>query len=307
VTLQQLRYIAALDRHRHFGKAADECLVTQPTLTMQLRKLEEEMGVVLFDRSRQPIVPTPAGTIILAKSREILQHAEQLYHFVRGEHTSVKGTFTVGIIPTLAPYLLSRFIPKFLVDYPETKLVIREIQTERIIEQLKNGTIDIGILVTPLNEATIREVPLFSEPFEIYTRDASIGNELTIEQLPTEGLMLLEEGHCFRSQALELCGRREQSGIHNLDYRSGSIESLKALVRRGLGYTLIPALSATDEDAPYRRQFQTPAPVREVSLVVHQSFVREQLLEVLRETIRAAVPQAYLDDSTYYKVRWRQI
>lgn len=307
MTLQQLRYIAALDQHRHFGKAAEQCMVTQPTLTMQLRKLEEEMGVVLFDRSRQPLVPTPAGTIILAKSREILQHAEQLYHFVRGEHTSLKGTFTVGIIPTLAPYLLSRFIPAFLTKYPETGLVIREIQTERIIEQLKNGSIDIGILVTPLNEATIREVPLFNEPFEIYTRDSSIGNELTVEQLPSEGLLLLEEGHCFRSQALEICGRREQSGIKNFDYRSGSIESLKGLVRRGLGYTLIPALSVTEDDVPYRRQFKKPAPVREVSLVVHQSFVREQLLEVLRDTIRKSVPNEYLDDSTYYKVRWRQI
>lgn len=307
MTLQQLRYIESLDKYRHFGKAAEACLVTQPTLTMQLRKLEDEMGVVLFDRSKQPIVPTPAGTIILAKAREILHHADQLYNFVKGEHTSLAGTFQLGVIPTLAPYLLSRFLPQFVADNPDTNLVVRELQTERIIEQLREGSIDIGLLVTPLHEAGIREVPLFNEPFVVYTFDEAMPSPIRPDELPEEGLLLLEEGHCFRAQALELCGRREKSGIHNLDYRSGSIEALKSLVRAGMGYTLIPALSVEPDEEHNLRPFSDPVPVREVSLVVHNSFVREQLLEALRDAIRHAVPNAYLHEENYFKVRWRQM
>lgn len=307
MTLQQLRYIESLDKHRHFGKAAEACLVTQPTLTMQLRKLEDEMGVVLFDRSKQPIVPTPAGTIILAKAREILHHADQLYNFVKGEHTSLSGTFQLGVIPTLAPYILSRFLPQFVSAHPDTNLVVRELQTERIIEQLREGSLDIGLLVTPLHETGIREVPLFNEPFVVFTLREDMPNPIAPDALPEEGLLLLEEGHCFRAQALELCGRREKSGIHNLDYRSGSIEALKSLVRAGMGYTLIPELSVEADEKQNLRQFNEPVPVREVSLVVHNSFVREQLLEALRDAIRHAVPTAYLNEENYYKVRWRQM
>lgn len=307
MTLQQLRYIEALDRYRHFGRAAEACFVTQPTLTMQLRKLEEEMGVVLFDRSRQPIQPTPSGIFILAKAREILHHADQLYHFVKGEHTRVEGTFQVGVIPTLAPYLLPRFLPQFLKMHPETRLVIRELQTERIIEMLRNGGLDLGLLVTPLNEQGIREIPLFNEPFKLYSMDDTLTGMVSPGDLPEEGMLLLDEGHCFRSQAIELCGQRDSGRLSNLDYRSGSIEALKSLVRSGMGYTLIPALAETPEDARLTRTFNAPVPVREVSIAVHNSFVRERLLEVLRDGIRTAVPREFLSDDAFYTVRWRQM
>ncbi len=307
MTLQQLRYIDSLDRHRHFGKAADACFVTQPTLTMQLRKLEEEMGVLLFDRSRQPITPTPAGAIILAKAREILHHTDQLYNYVKGEHTSLAGNFQVGVIPTLAPYLLPRFLPSFIEAHPETKLTIRELQTDRIIAQLRDGKIDIGILVTPLGERNIREIPLFNEPFIVYTMAPFAEAPISSAELSQEGLLLLEEGHCFSAQTLELCQNRSDSGLSNLDYRSGSIETLKSLVKGGLGYTLIPALAELPDDEPYLRHFAAPVPAREVSLVVHHSFVRERLLEALRDAIRHAVPDQYRHDSNYFKVRWRQL
>jgi LysR family hydrogen peroxide-inducible transcriptional activator len=307
MTLQQLRYIEALDRFRHFGRAAEACFVTQPTLTMQLRKLEEEMGVMLFDRSRQPIQPTPSGEFILAKAREILHHADQLYQFVQGEHTRVEGTFQLGVIPTLAPYLLPRFLPAFLNTYPDTRLVVRELQTARIIEQLRAGTLDIGLLVTPLNEQGIREIPLYNEPFKLFSLDKSVEGSVNPRDLPEEGMLLLEEGHCFREQALELCGQRTEGRVNNLDYRSGSIEALKSLVRSGMGYTLIPALAETAEDRELTHPFTSPIPVREVSLVVHNSFVRERLLEVLRDAIRQAVPPAYLSDEAFYTVRWRQM
>jgi len=307
MTLQQLRYLEALDKHRHFGRAAKACNVTQPTLTMQLRKLEDEMGVVIFDRSRQPIQPTPAGDIILAKSREILFHADQLYNFVRGEHTNLSGTFQLGVIPTLAPYLLPRFLPQFTKDYPDTNLIIREIQTDRILDLLREGSLDIGLLATPLNDSSIREIPLFNEPFRLYTLDEAVDDPVTMDDLPGEGLLLLEEGHCFRAQTLELCGRRFHHGMHNLDYRSGSIEALKALVRSGMGYTLVPALSTNSTDFRYLRSFNAPEPVREIGLVVHKSFVRERLLEVMRDSIRQSIPEEYLLDEAYFKVRWRQM
>lgn len=307
MTLQQLRYIEALDKYRHFGKAAEACLVTQPTLTMQLKKLEDEMGVLLFDRSKQPIKPTPSGSIVLAKAKEILQQTDQLFNYVRGEHTNLAGTYQIGVIPTVAPYLLPRFLPSFISKYPESTLVIREMQTERIIEGLMEGSLDMGLLVTPLHESALREVPLFNEPFFVYTHDAKMADNVAHDELSEQGLMLLEEGHCFRAQTLEICGNREQQGLLNLDFRSGSIESLKGLVRKGLGYTLVPALSVTEDDTALIRRFAAPAPVREISIVTHKSFVRERFLEVLREHIRSSIPEEYLNESTFYQVRWRQV
>lgn len=307
MTLQQLRYLDALDKHRHFGRAAEACNVTQPTLTMQLRKLEEEMGITIFDRDHHPIHPTPAGEIILAKSREILFHADQLFSYVRGEHTNLSGSFQLGVIPTVAPYLLPRFLPRFTKYHPETTLVIRELQTARIIEELREGNLDIGLLATPLNDPSIREIPLFNEPFRLYTLDDTLSAPVAVDQLPNDGLLLLEEGHCFRAQTLELCGRRILNDANRLDYRSGSIEALKGLVRSGMGYTLVPALAATADDMPYLRRFDSPEPVREISLVVHKSFVRELLLEHLRDAIRQSVPEDYLFDQSFYKVRWRQM
>lgn len=306
MTLQQLRYLVALDTHRHFSSAAEAVLVTQPTLTMQVKKLEDEMGIKVFDRSKSPIQPTPMGTVIIGKAREILQQVDALHQYVTGTQTDISGEFSVAIIPTLAPYLLPRFLPPFITGFPETKLNIRELQTEQIISQLKAGTLDVGILVTPLSEQSIREVPIFNEPFYIYGDTYLPKDKYLAGDLPEEGLLLLDEGHCFREQALEICSRRERSAVKNIEYLSGSIESLKALVRKGMGYTLVPALSVTGEDKDYLHEFEGQTPVREVSLVVHNSFVRERLLEVLRDVIINAVPEEMRSEENYYKVRWRQ-
>ena len=307
MTLQQLRYIVALDQYRHFATAARECMVTQPTLTMQVKKLETEMGVLLFDRSKHPLEPTATGSLILSKAREILQQSESLFQFVRGVHTEIEGDFTIGVIPTIAPYLLPRFLPKMSANAPSTHLNIVEMQTERIIESLQEGSIDIGILVTPLDEPSIREIPLFEEPFLIFSKEEIDQGERTPKDLPKSGLLLLEEGHCFRSQALEICNRDAKSPMTSFSYESGSIESLKALVREGIGYTLVPALSAKGEDEGYLHRFKSPVPVREVSLAVHNSFARERLLEVLRETVLQSVPEDMRSEENYYKVRWRQL
>lgn len=307
MTLQQLRYIVALDNLRHFGEAADACMVTQPTLTMQLKKLEDEMGVLLFDRSRSPVRTTATGAIVVNHARKMLMEADKLFGEINGIHTQINGKFRLGVIPTLAPYLLPRFLPGFLTKFKETELDIREMQTSYIIEGLKENKIDIGLLVTPLEDHDLREIPIFNEPFLFFGQKDNRATEIDAENLPTSGLLLLEEGHCFRSQMLEICSHNDRSGIPRLHYLSGSIETLKALVRQGLGYTLIPALSGKEDDQSYIRPFKSPIPTREVSLVVHNSFVRERLLEVLRTNILESLPTEFEQNENYYKIRWRQM
>lgn len=307
MTLQQLRYITTLDDYRSFSKAASACSVTQPTMTMQVKKLEDEMGVEIFDRERHPIEPTTAGRIIISRARDILQQSDALFQYVKGMHTQVEGNFTLAIIPTLAPYILPLFLPEFTTTHPQTHLNIREMQTENILQSLKEGTVDIGLLVTPIEDSAIREVPLFHEPFHIYGPEHLPQKKFRSDELPAEGLLLLDEGHCFRAQTLELCNRADEDQARGFHYRSGSIESLKALVRKGIGYTLVPELSITHDDTSHLRHFIAPEPAREVSLVVHSSFAREAVLEVLRESIISSVPSKMRSEKNYYQVRWRQM
>lgn len=306
MTIQQLRYISALDIHRNFVKAAEACNVSQPTLTMQLKKLENEMGVTLFDRSHHPLTPTQTGIVVIKRANEILHHTELLFEFIRGQHEDISGQFKLGIIPTIAPYLLPKFLPSFLEENTEIEPTIEELQTQTIINKLKEGSIDIGIVATPLNEPGIREVKLFHEPFYLYGDASKVREMDDASNLPDEELLLLEEGHCFRSQTLEICKKsiNEKQQFH---YRSGSIESLKSLVQQGLGYTLVPAMSATELDKPFLAFFKSPQPAREISLVVHASFVKEKLLETLRENIIRNVPEEFQAVENYTNVRWRQL
>lgn len=299
MTLQQLEYLVALDEHRHFVKAAEHAFVSQPNLTMQLRKLEEELGVRIFDRDKKPIQPTEIGREIISRSRQILREARQLQEFVQHEKESIGGEYTIGMIPTLAPYLLPAFLPDFLRDYPQVHLNIRELQTTQIVEQIANGQLDLGLLVTPLREPAIREIPVFYEPFLLYLPENHRFLEqklLLAEDLDPSEVLVLDEGHCFREQALSICRRSGKASSIGFDYQSGSIEALKNLVRRGVGYTLVPELSVLEEPAsPHVRRFTEPEPVREVSIVVHNSFIKNTFVERLRSCIRAAVPAAMLE------------
>lgn len=309
MTLQQLEYIIALDNYRHFVRAAESCFVTQPTLTMQVKKLEAEIGVKLFDRNKKPLEPTRAGEKILLKARQILREVDQLKAFVTDETESLEGDFTLGVIPTLAPYVLPLFLPAFVAEHPKTRLRIRELQTEQIIAELNKGTLDLGLLVTPLEVKSIREVPLFYEPFLCYLpEDHALVNQekLSPEDLNVEDMLVLEEGHCFREQALSLCSKRAPTSNFGFEYASGSIETLKGLVEHGIGYTLVPELSvAGSPDSPWIRRFQEPEPVREVSLVVHNSFSKEALLEHLRDAVQASIPDRFQKTRSFMRVKWR--
>jgi LysR family hydrogen peroxide-inducible transcriptional activator len=296
MTLQQLQYIVALDEHRHFVRAAASCFVTQPTLTMQVRKLEEEMEVELFDRRVQPIKPTAIGRQIVEQARVVLREADQLRALVDELHVGLNGRYRIGVIPTLAPYLLPLFLPGFAQEHPEVRLVLDERKTSRILKGLRKGDLDLGILVTPVNAPDIEEIPLFNEPFLAYLpkgHPLCRKRRILRDDIRDQPLWVLSEGHCFREQMLSLCDRPSAGGNDNLLYESGSIETLKRMVQEGSGLTLVPELSIIDKD-PHVRRFTDPEPVRQVSLVARRPFQRRRLVEALRAAIRASVPRKML-------------
>lgn len=308
MTLQQLQYAVALDTHRHFVKAANHCHVAQPTLTLQLKKLEEELSVVLFDRSRQPLEPTPIGESFVARAREVLHRVEELKELVAEERSELRGSFRLGVIPTLAPSVLPLFISDFMEEHPETSLSVEELQSQAIIDRLKNRDLDFGLLATPLNEKDLREVPVFYEPFIVYAHDRHpllTRPWVKAGELEAADLWLLRKGHCFRNQTLNLCKVDKERPARNLTMEGGSIETLKRMIRKVSGYTLVPELSYQEQDAPNVIRFADPQPVREISLVVHKYFSREELLTKLVKSIRNNLPSSILNNDPAHTVGWR--
>ena len=298
MTFTQLAYIVAIDNSRHFAKAASQCFITQPTLSMQVQKLEEELGLKIFDRTKQPVVPTEAGAAIIEQARKILGEKSMIEEIVQQKKGVITGLLKVGIIPTLAPYLLPLFIQKFIRKYPLVKLTVTELTTELIITKLKEGKIDVGILVTPLDEQGIKEQPLFYEEMVAYVskKDKAFQKTYMLAQdIDPNHLWLLEEGHCFRSQIINLCELRKASaeGGH-FDYEAGSIETLRRLVEQNDGITILPELATLDltgKQMQLIRHFKQPAPVREVSMVIHRDFVKKRLVELLKQSILDSLPE----------------
>lgn len=307
MTLQQLEYIVALDEYRHYVTAAEHCFVSQPNLTMQIKKLEEEIGVRIFDRDKKPLEPTEIGKEVLMRARQILRESRRLIEFVNHEKESMEGEFKVGIIPTLAPYLLPMFLPSFMRENPKVHLKIQELQTDQIITQLEHGIIDVGFLVTPLHRNSIREIPLFYEPFLLYLPDNHrfIKEKLIVaDDLDPKEVLVLDEGHCFRDQALSICGAKSSSSI-GFDYQSGSIEALRNLVEQGIGYTLVPELSVINElDSAHIKRFSQPEPVREVSMVVHSSYIKESFINTMKYLIQNIIPQRLLEKQKIIGLEW---
>jgi LysR family hydrogen peroxide-inducible transcriptional activator len=298
MTLVQLEYIIAVDTWRHFAVAANHCFVTQPTLSMQIQKLEEELEVKLFDRSKQPVVPTETGAEIIEQARKVLAERNVLLENLQYKKGILTGELRIGIIPTLAPYLLPLFIQPFTKKHPGVKLIVNEMMTELIISRLREGKIDAGILVTPLQENGIREHILFYEEMMAYVSKKNAVYEKTYllpQDIDPNKLWLLEEGHCFRSQIVNLCELKKISKeSSHFEYEAGSIETLRRMVELNDGITIIPELATLD--MPLRqtqliRHFRRPVPMREVSLVVHRNYVKEKLIEVLKEEILQKVPE----------------
>jgi len=296
MTLTQLEYIVALDTYRHFVLAAEKCFITQPTLSMQIQKLEEDLGVTIFDRTKQPVIPTEMGTSIIAQARVVLRESGIIRHMISEQKDTMTGEIRIGIIPTIAPYLLPPLFKNIREKYPQVTLVVREIITEEIVQELKNNRLDCGIVVTPLKDASIKEDILFYEELFIYvSKNNALYNKKYV--LPTEidpnQLWLLEEGHCFRSQILNLCELQKYSSLH-FRYETGNIETLKRMVDKSDGITILPELAVMEFTKPQLKmvkRVKDPSPAREVSLVTHRDHLKTKLIKLLKEEVLSIVPK----------------
>lgn len=310
MTLIQFEYIIAVDNYRHFGRAAAACFVTQPTLSMQIHKLEDQLGVIIFDRSKQPVVPTDIGKRIIAQARTVINESKKVKELVEDEKGEVAGELTIGIIPTLSPYLLPLFINAFIEKYPHVKVKVEELITERVVHKLKNELLDIGIIVTPYDDPGLISKPLFYEEFYGYvsTRsDLYKQKVLTSDGIPSEEVWLLNEGHCFRDQVINVCQSYKERDSQ-FKYESGSLEALKRIVDKHGGMTLLPELATLDFDQNTKnklRPFTNPKPVREVSLIMHRSYLKRKLVEALHKEILAAIPE-YINVKKHGEViKWK--
>ncbi len=294
MNLQQLEYILAVNEHRHFARAAEACFVTQPTLSMMIQKLEEELEVKLFDRSRQPVCPTEAGERLIAQAKKIMSEVSVLQEMAREERDYIGGELRIGIIPTIAPYLLPLFIESFHAKYPLIRLKISELVTDNILNKLERGELDAGILVPPENDKRLTEIPLYTEAFVVYSPREFDKEYLLAEDINANAneLLLLEEGHCFRSQILQFCELKRKMDTA-IEYTSGSLETLRNLADRQLGITILPELATltfTMDQLKKTRQFASPRPVRKVSMVMSRGFVKRKLLDLLSEEIKSQLP-----------------
>jgi LysR family hydrogen peroxide-inducible transcriptional activator len=296
-SIHQLEYILALDQYKHFAKAAEHCRITQPTLSMQVQKLEEELGVVLFDRSKKPLVVTELGKSIVLQARVVVQEFKKIESLSKNLQTVLGGDLYLGVIPTLSSYLIPLFLKGFAKAYPQMRLHIKELQTHQIVSALDRDELDAALLVTPLEEARIQEEVLFYEHFFCYLPK---GHELLkrqsieLDDLKGEQPWLLTEGHCFRNQMLKICEIPKQGSYQNIIFESGSFETLKKLVDENGGYTILPYLALTQSKGGIHPQvvpFKKPYPSREVSLVLRRSDSKKHHLEALKETILKFVPQ----------------
>ena len=300
MTLQQLEYILAVERYRHFGRAAEACNVTQPTLSAMIGKLEEELNAKLFDRNRQPICPTPVGEQVLRQAKEVLAQADSIKDIVEEEKHSLNGTFRVGILPTIAPYLLPRFFPQLMKKYPTLDIRVREMKTHEIKEALLQGDIDAGILAQIEGLEEYEQTHLFYEKYEGYVsrEDALFAKEKlrTSDVASSRDLWLLDEGHCFRDQMVRFC-QMKSSQTSQLAYNLGSMETFMRMVESGKGITFIPELAVmqlSGEQKELVRPFAIPVPTRQLILITNRNFIRQTLLDVIVKEIQASVPKEML-------------
>jgi LysR family hydrogen peroxide-inducible transcriptional activator len=303
MNIQQLEYIIAVDNHRHFAKAAESSFVTQPTLSMMIQKLEDELGVKIFDRSQLPVQPTVIGTQIINQARVIVSQVKQIKEIIQEEKGVVQGVFKLGIIPTIAPYLLPKLMQVHGQNGYDIVLVIEETTTAQIIEKLLNGALDGAILATPLKNEKITEHPIYYERFYAYVspRETSLyaKKELEEEDLNINRLWLLEEVHCFRGQILRICNMRKRKSSHSLfSYEAGSISTLINIVDSNSGLTIIPEMAIEELNEKQKRNVRPlkgVSPVREVSLVTRKEFLRERVLDIIISEIKHSVPQPLLN------------
>jgi LysR family hydrogen peroxide-inducible transcriptional activator len=302
ITLTQLEYIVAVDTYRHFGRAAESCFITQPTLSMQIKKLEEDLEIIIFDRSRHPLLPTDVGQRIIDQARIVLKQNEEINNIVKDHKNQVSGLIRIGIIPTMAPYLLPVFIGNYKKKYPNIFIKVVEETTDNIVKLLNKDLIDVGILATPLKEDKINEKPIFYEEMLIYANPSHPLHKLkqiTVKDIATPEIWLLSDGHCFRDQVINLC-----SFLGTTDsplpfhFEAGSLETLMNIVDKEGGLTLIPELAKegmSEKRLQNVKSFSNIKPLREVSLVYSRHFAKYKLINLLWREIRDSIPKELQD------------
>lgn len=297
MTIAQLKYIISLARYDSYVKAAEKSNVTQPALTIQVKKLEEEFGLILFDRSKKPVVPTEMGEQLLVQAKKIIQEVKKMEDMAESFASEISGQLTVGVIPTVAPYLIPVFIDQFNESYPEINLLIREGTTEQIIKDLKEGDIDAGIIATPVHYKGIDARPLFYEKFFLYVSEKHPLYQdefIDIENLSVEDLWLLVEGNCFRNQVEYLCNKgREYRFGDNFRYESSSIESLRRIVEHRQGITFLPELATLSipvEQEDMIKSIKGQVPVREISIIMIPPYIKRRLVDKLADEILVNIP-----------------
>ncbi|AGT09915.1 hydrogen peroxide-inducible genes activator [Paracoccus aminophilus] len=290
LTLKQLRYFEALARHGHFGRAADDCAITQPALSMQIKELEESLGNPLFERAPRAIRLTRFGTLFAERARKILREVEELEDLARMAGDRLSGALRLGVIPTVAPYLLPRIIAKLGVSHPEIDLHLRETTTPKLLQELGEGKLDAAIIALPVSEPTLTETPLFRENFVLVRPEADRGRPVpTPDNLRKMRLLLLEEGHCFRDQALSFCDMSDHHPREMLD--GSSLATLVQMVGAGIGVTLIPEMAVpveTRSAAVAVSQFSEPRPSRLIGMVWRKTTPLAPQLASICETVRQA-------------------
>lgn len=298
MTLQQLEYILALDKTRHFVRAAEMCGVTQPTLSAMIQKLEDELDCKIFDRSTHPLVPTEVGEQILQQAQVVMYNVGQLKEHVQQQKGSMSGQINLAMIPTVAPYLLPKFIATFRKDYPTVNLKVSEMRTETIIQKMHNAEIDMAILSTPLDDPKLLEVPLYYEKFIAYISPNEAiyqAPELSTNDMPLDNLWVLEEGHCLRNQVFNFCTKQ----VHQSStYEAGSIDTLVKIVDINGGYTVIPELHVellNEIQKNNLRDIVRPEATREISMIIRNDYVREGLMNAVADTIKKIIPTHMLD------------
>jgi LysR family hydrogen peroxide-inducible transcriptional activator len=295
MTITQLKYVLSVAEYQNFTVAAEHSYVTQPTLSMQIQKLEEELNIKIFNRSKKPIELTQVGIKIVEQAKVIVGESNRILDIVHQQKGFIGGEFKLGIIPTVMPTLLPMFLQNFTKKYPKVKLIIEELTTEEIIRKLSDGHIDAALAATPLENDSIKERPLYYEPFVglIPENHRLFKNKtITAEELEMGDILLLEDGHCFKDSVLNLCTAHKIDNKKGFQLESGSFDTLIKLSKEGLGMTLLPYLHTLDlnnTDKSHLREFTNPPPAREVSLIYHKSQLKMQLIEALKKTIDGVI------------------
>ena len=299
MTLQQLEYIVAVYRTRHFVKAAEACGVTQPTLSAMIQKLEDELDVKLFARSSQQVMPTAIGKVVVEQAWKVLNRARKLKDIVAEEKKSLTGTFRLGILPTIAPYLLPRFFPRLMRENSSLEIRVVEMKTADIRRAIDRGEIDAAVMVDTGDLDDYALTTLFYEQFLAYVSPSdqlSAKKSIKTSDLSNELLWLLDEGHCFRDQLVKYCQLKAAKTSQSA-YSLGSIETFMRIVENGQGVTFIPELATmqlTPTQKELVRPFAIPIPTREVVMATSKAFVRQSLLDMIVGQIRNSVPEKML-------------